>query len=105
MSKIIKNLSRGLVLLSIVGVSLPAFAANVEAGKTKSMLCAGCHGANGISMSPNIPNLAGQKDAYLAKAIKDYKTGARKDGMMSSVAAGISDADIADIAAYFASLK
>lgn len=105
MSKTIRNVARGLVLLSVVGMSLPVFAGDAAAGKDKSMLCAGCHGANGISISPNIPNLAGQKEAYLAKAINDFKSGARKDGMMSSVASGIADADVADIAAYFASLK
>ena len=69
------------------------------------MVCAGCHGGNGISASPNIPNLAGQKAGYLAKALRDFKTGARKNGMMESVVPMIADADINNIAAYYESLK
>lgn len=97
---------RNTLFLSIfVMISTPALAGDAAAGKNKAMLCGGCHGMNGISMSPEIPNLAGQKEAYLVKAIKDYKSGMRKNPMMSSVVASVAEADIADIAAYFASLK
>jgi len=75
------------------------------AGKAKSATCAGCHGTNGISNNPMWPNLAGQKEAYLAKQIKAFRDGVRKDPAMSSMAKGLSDADIANLAAYFASLK
>ena len=105
MYKIIKNLSSAVILMAVVGMSLPATAGDAVAGKSKAMMCAGCHGADGISMSPEIPNLAGQKEAYLAKAIRDYKTGARKNSMMQSIIAGVADADIPDLAAYYASLK
>ena len=80
-------------------------AGDAAAGKAKAASCAGCHGANGISNAPNYPNLAGQKEAYLAKAMGDYKSGARKDPTMSAMAAPLNDADIANLAAYFASLK
>ncbi|MDX1812137.1 MAG: cytochrome c, partial [Gammaproteobacteria bacterium] len=63
------------------------------------------HGGSGISISPEIPNLAGQKAGYLAKAIRDFKKGDRKNTMMSSVVAMIADSDIDNIAAYYASLK
>ena len=97
----------GLVCLSIAAFTLSSnsLAADAAAGKAKAGLCAGCHGANGMSMSPTIPNLAGQKEAYLAKAIKDYKTGTRKDPMMSSMVGSLSDADIANLAAFFSGLK
>ena len=71
-------------------------------------LCASCHGAQGISASPVIPNLAGQKAGYLANALHDYKANQRQGGsaaMMIGVAAHLSDADISALAAYYAGLK
>lgn len=82
-----------------------ALAGDVAAGKAKSATCAGCHGANGISAVPTYPNLAGQKEAYLAQQIKDYKSGARKNPTMNAMVAALTDADIANLAAYYASLK
>ena len=85
-------------------LSCQAFSADIAAGKTKSMVCAACHGANGISIIPDYPNLAGQKVKYLESAIKAYRDGERKNGIMSPMASGLTDTDIANIAAYFASL-
>jgi len=82
-----------------------AVAGDVASGKEKSMLCAGCHGETGISITPTIPNLAGQKEQYLVKAIKDYRDGKRKDPMMASIAQGLKDDDIVDLAAYFSQLR
>jgi cytochrome c553 len=101
----IKNL-----LLTAVVLSMPLGVINVQAGdaaagEAKSANCTGCHGRNGKSTMPNNPNLAGQKEAYLAKAIKDYRDGKRKDAMMNSMVSGLSDADIADLAAFYASVK
>ena len=83
----------------------PVFAGDIAAGKTKTAMCAACHGAMGVSAVPMYPNLAGQKAAYLAKQLKDFKSGARKDPVMAPMAMGLSDADIANISAYYASLK
>lgn len=88
-----------------LGFSGASLAGNAEAGKSKSSICGGCHGANGISSSPSIPNLAGQKNGYLAKSIKDYRDGKRTDSMMQSLAKGLSDADIDDLAAFYSGLK
>ena len=82
-----------------------SFAGDVAAGKAKAVTCNACHSANGISMAPNYPNLAGQKEAYLAKQMKAFKDGSRKDPTMNAMAAPLSDDDIANLAAYFASLK
>jgi len=82
-----------------------AFAGDAAAGKAKSATCAGCHGAKGISAVPIYPNLAGQKEAYLAKQIKQFKDGVRKDPTMNAMTKPLSDADIANIAAYYAGLK
>jgi len=78
---------------------------NADAGKTKAAMCGACHGATGISPSPTYPNLAGQKDAYIAKQLADFKSGARTDMMMAPMAANLSEQDIADLAAYFSIQK
>jgi len=82
-----------------------AFAGDAAAGKAKAASCAGCHGANGISVVHLYPNLAGQKEAYLNKQMKAFKDGSRKDPTMNAMSAPLSDGDIADISAYFAGLK
>ena len=87
--------------------SAPALAAdgNVQAGRAKAVQCQTCHGLDGKSKLPEAPHLAGQVEQYLVKALKDYKTGARKDEMMTMMAKPLSDADIANLAAFYSSLK
>ncbi|MCX4186578.1 c-type cytochrome [Methylophaga sp. OBS4] len=83
-------------------------AGDVEAGKAKAGICAACHGANGIATIPAYPNLAGQNEAYLVSALKAYRSKERQGGMaslMQQQAANLSDEDIDNLAAYFASLK
>lgn len=80
-------------------------AADLEAGRAKAVQCAVCHGANGMATLPDAPNLAGQSEIYLAKALRDFKSGARKNEMMSMMAAGLSDADIENLAAYYQSIE
>ena len=96
-----KNVILGLSLLLLSGA---ATAADLDAGKAKAAVCAACHGANGISVIPDYPNLAGQKVKYLQSAIKAYRDGERKNPIMSPMAAGLTDTDVENIAAYFASL-
>jgi len=97
------------VLVSALAVmaafSMNANAADIAAGKAKAAVCAACHGANGISAIPMYPNLAGQKAQYTMKQLKDFKSGARKDPVMAPMAMPLSDADIANVAAYYESLK
>jgi cytochrome c553 len=92
-----------LVLSSLLSMS--AMAADVDAGKAKSGMCAACHGADGVSFAPMYPNLNGQKAAYLEKQLKDFKSGARKDPVMGAMAMPLSDEDIVNISAYYAGLK
>jgi cytochrome c553 len=80
-------------------------AGDAAAGQSKSAVCAGCHGPDGNSPSPAFPKLAGQTPEYLVKQLKDFKSGARKDPMMSGLAAPLSDDDISNLAAYFAQQK
>ncbi|MEZ5591577.1 MAG: cytochrome c [Gammaproteobacteria bacterium] len=82
-----------------------AHAGDAEAGKAKSATCSACHGASGVSPNPIWPNLAGQKDQYLIAQMKAFRDGARKNPMMSPMAAPLSDADIENLAAYYSSLS
>lgn len=95
--------------LCILGASLSvaplAMSADIAAGKAKAAICAACHGATGISAIPIYPNLAGQKEAYMLKQLKDFKSGKRPDPVMKAQSAMLSDADMANVAAYYASLK
>ncbi len=82
-----------------------ATAADPAAAATKAKtLCASCHGPDGISMNPLWPNLAGQQEQYLAKALSDYKAGNRNDPTMAPLAKTLGDKEIADLAAYYAGL-
>ena len=83
----------------------PVFAGDAAAGKAKSMMCAACHGAAGISPIPTYPNLAGQQEAYLTKQLKDFKAGRRNDPTMKGMVAALSETDMADLSAYYAGLK
>ncbi len=89
----------------VIGLAPHALAGDVDAGKEKSATCVACHGQNGISISPEFPNLAGQYADYLAHSLRGYKSGERKNVVMAGFAAGLSEEDIEDLAAYYASLE
>jgi cytochrome c553 len=90
--------------LTLLLLSNGAHAADIEAGKAKvQTVCAACHGAGGVSVSDAIPNLAGQRAAYLENQLKALKDGSRKNAIMNAIASQLSAADIADVAAFFAS--
>nr|VFK66929.1 MAG: Cytochrome c553 [Candidatus Kentron sp. UNK]VFK72671.1 MAG: Cytochrome c553 [Candidatus Kentron sp. UNK] len=79
---------------------------DIEAGKAKSAVCAGCHGADGNSLTPQFPKLAGQHASYLLKQIKDFREGAnRKSAVMQPFAMGQTIEDLKNITAYFAAQK
>ena len=95
-----------IALLMLAGmVTMPVVAADIEAGKAKAGMCMACHGVAGISSIPMYPNLAGQKAMYLVKQLKDFKSGKRQDPTMKGMVMALSDADIVNISAYYASLK
>lgn len=91
-------------LLLLTAVS-NASAGDAAAGKAKSATCAACHGAEGISGNDMWPNLAGQKEGYLVTSITAYRDGGRVNPLMSGMAKGLSDDDIANLAAHFSGLK
>jgi cytochrome c553 len=88
-----------------VGTPLTGMAGDVSAGKAKASVCMTCHGVNGISTTPLVPNLAGQKEAYIVKALMDFRDGKRNSAIMQSMASNLSDDDIANLAAFFSSLS
>ncbi|MEH6560633.1 MAG: c-type cytochrome [Marinobacter sp.] len=97
----------GLFALSAAVPAVASAAGDAAAGKAKAAVCAACHGQNGVAQIPMYPNLAGQHEQYLASALKAYKNKQRSGGqaaIMQGQAAALSDEDIANLAAYFASL-
>ena len=100
-----------LALSVVLGLGLlagNAVAGDVAAGKAKSAVCAACHGADGIAVIPGYPNLKGQSEQYIVSSIKAYTAGQRTGGLapvMQAQASMLNDADIANLAAYYASLK
>jgi len=93
----------GIAALSAVGGTAHA-AGDAQAGKAKAAVCAGCHGANGQGVAPN-PALKGESEDQLAQAMKDYKSGKRANAVMKGIMSSLNDQDIANLAAYYASLK
>ena len=94
----------GLLALSLA--ALPARADGDPAlGRKKALQCQACHGMDGIAKIPEAANLAGQSAIYLTAALTAYKTGERKNDMMSTIAPTLSEADIANLAAYYASIE
>ncbi len=107
--KLIQQVSLAIL---IAGSFTTAGAADAEAGKAKAAVCVGCHGVDGKGLDtppaagqPISPRINGQIEGYLVTSIAAYKNGARTDALMGAIAAGLSDDDIANLAAYFASIK
>ena len=93
-----------LLCLSLAS-TLSYAAGDAAAGKAKAAVCAACHGADGNSMNPMWPKLAGQHAPYLVAQLKAFKSGTRKNPLMSPQAAALSDKDMENLAAYFSSQK
>lgn len=95
---------KALVALVLFALAVPAArAADPAAGAVKAKeVCVACHGTDGNSATPDFPRLAGQHGDYLAKALRDYKSGARKNAIMAGIAAPLTRADIDNLAAHYA---
>ena len=85
-----------------VGASISA-AGDVKAGRAKAMICQACHGLDGLSKTPDAPNIAGQTEPYLVAQLQAFKSGVRKNDAMSVIA--LSDKDIEDLAVYFSAIE
>jgi cytochrome c553 len=102
-------MKRTLLVGTVIVASFGAIAAAQGAGdpavgKARSAVCAGCHGPDGKGVPPN-PALAGKPEAEQVKALQDFKSGARANPIMKGIASTLSDKDMEDLAAYYASLK
>jgi cytochrome c553 len=86
------------------GVHPAAAAGDAKAGRQKALQCQTCHGLDGQAKLPEAPNLAGQNEIYLGKALKDYRSGARRNDVMSVIVKTLSDQDIDNLAAYYAAI-
>ncbi|MFO1395073.1 MAG: c-type cytochrome [Steroidobacteraceae bacterium] len=98
------KLAATLALAATLGWTAPTLAAgSKEAGQAKAAVCAGCHGPDGNSLSPEWPNLASQNQAYIVRQLKAFHAGERQNPLMSPMAAMLTEQDMADVAAYFSS--
>lgn len=88
----------------LLGTVAAHAAGDAQAGEQKATACLACHGADGNSIAPNYPRLAGQHASYLERALEDYQTGARSNAIMVGFAAALSAQDRADLAAYYANM-
>lgn len=87
-------------------MSCNLFANDLKLGQAKADAnCAVCHGAHGVASLPNAPNLAGQQALYIAEQLKNYKNGKRQNEVMNIISKNLSDTDIAQISAWYASIK
>lgn len=96
------------VVASIGALAWPcggAGAGDVAAGRAKAVMCQACHGMDGLAKTPDAPNIAGQVEPYLVAQLQAFKSGTRKNEAMSVVAPDLTDADIDNLAAYYAAIE
>ena len=93
------------LLFILVFCAGAAQARDSVAGKAKAGMCASCHGPLGMSQLPNAPHLAGQPAIYLAEQLKNYRSGKRPHEVMAVIAKPLTDTDIDDLAAWYASIQ
>src|SRR6476619_3498876 len=93
------------MLVIVFAFTPSAHAADVAAGEAKAEICAGCHGDNGISQTEDIPSLAGQPDQFIQWQLVYFRAGARKNEQMQPIVEQITNEDIRNLGAYFASLS
>lgn len=94
-----------LLTMGTLCIANVAHAADAKAGRKKAQMCAACHGIDGISKMPVAPNIAGSPAMYIEKQMKAFRSKERKDETMNVVAEPLSDADIADLAAWYGGLE
>jgi len=106
MTAILKRLPAiALAGLALTCLTTAALAADAAAGRQKAKKCQTCHGIDGIAKIPIAPHIAGESQIYLATQLKAFRSGKREHEMMSVVAKKLSDEDISDLAAWYASIQ
>ena len=99
MNRIQQSVAITLLLAPVIAFS----AGDAATGQNKSAVCHACHGATGVAVQPIYPNLGGQHQDYLVKSITAFRDGERQNAIMAPMVANLSDADVEDIAAWYAS--
>ena len=95
-----------LFILILACTTFQSFADDAGEGRRKAeTACALCHGANGVATLPNAPHLAGQQAIYLSEQLKNYRNGKRQSEVMNMIAKPLTDADIAQLAAWYSTIK
>ena len=94
----------GAALAAGSGLPAPA-AADAAAGRQKAAMCQTCHGLDGVGRLPDVPHIAGENTAYLVRQLDAFRSGERRHEQMSIIASGLSDEDIADLAAWYSSIE
>lgn len=95
----------GLLGLALTALAVaPALAGDAEAGREKASQCKTCHGIDGLAKIPEAPHIAGENAVYIENQLEAFRSGRRKHPIMSVIAAGLSDEDIADLAAWYSSI-
>ena len=100
MKQSVTRLALAMFVLAMIPGALMA-AGSPDSGQEKAKVCEACHGLDGKSVEPAYPNLAGQHESYLIKALSDYRAGKRSDAIMGSFAANLTNQDIEDLAAWY----
>lgn len=94
----------GAAAIAALFFATSVFAQDARSGAAKAQACHACHGADGISKMPDTPHLAGQPAIYVERALRAYRSGERRHEVMNVVARPLSDADIRDLAAFYAAI-
>ncbi len=100
-----KNLVLMIISMMLMLAGTAHAGGDAAIGKEKSVVCQSCHGVDGNSVAPNYPKLAGQYEDYLYLTLQHYKSGVRNNAIMSGMVAALSEEDMKNLAAYFASQK
>jgi len=95
----------GVTLLCLGHTTAASAAGDLEAGRVKAKACVVCHGIDGLGKRPDMPNLAGQNELYMAEQLRRYRSGRRSHPEMNVVSEGLGDQDIDDLARYYAAIK
>lgn len=99
-------MQKNLFVVLVALAAAAAQAADIEAGRAKAnAACAVCHGPNGMSMAPNAPHLAGQPAIYLSEQLRNYRSGKRPHEVMGVIAKPLTDAEIENLAAWYAAMQ
>lgn len=95
------------VVSLLLAAALPgaALAGDAAAGRQKAQMCSVCHGPMGIAAAPETPNLAGEPEGYIGRQLRAFRSGKRQHEVMNVIAKSLSDEDIDNVAAWFATIK